>query len=464
MRSFADYLYLTLLSLCGLLMLCSVFVVSPEVVNGTVVGKISWFNWTMVFFSFSLLLIVIKKKGNIPFTITIPDWCILSFLIVVAGSYQWLWNPAPGKVAFIFQLGVLWFLMRATFQMFPQVTHFFLFIIMYSGLIEALWGFAQLYNITGSYHSLFRMTGSFYNPGPYSGYLAIILPITLGLSFYYRRKAQSAFDPNMVLYVCTLFCLVLIITLLPASMSRASWLAAIVSGIWVLWMELSLTRHLKKLWITHRKIMLTASTIALVFVIGAAIGIYFLKKDSADGRLLMWKITTNAIMDNSMMAVGIGGFSQAYASAQEAYFASGNASSTEALVAGSPEYAFNEYLQLMLEEGIFGFLILIGLIGYCLYAGIKNKRIAACGGLISLAILCFFSYPMQLPSFKILAVMLLSLAIMPIRWPFYPRYFKNNQRCARAIIVFSVIAFLLSSSVTFSQIGVYSSYHQWSNL
>lgn len=464
MKTFVDYFYLTLLSLCGLLLLCSVFVVSPEAVNGTVVGKVSWFNWSMLLFSFSLLLIIIIKKGNIPYIIAIPDWCVISFLIVVAGSYQWFSNPAPGKVAFVFQLGVLWFLMRATFQMFPQVIHFFLFIIMYSGLIEALWGFGQLYNITGSYHSVFRITGSFYNPGPYSGYLAVMFPITMGLSFYYRRKAQSTLDPNMVLYICTLLSLVLIITLLPATMSRASWIAAIISGIWVLWMELSFTERLKHLWKSHRGILLVSSVIVLFLCIGAAVGTYSLKKDSADGRLLMWKITTNAILDNSMMSVGIGGFSDAYSNAQESYFASGEASPREAIVAGSPEYAFNEYLQLILEEGIFGFLIFMGLAGFCFYFGVKNKQIAACGGLISLGILCFFSYPMQLPSFKILTVLLLTLVIMPIRRPFYPRYFQHRRGCARAIVVCSIVAFLLSSFITWGQIGTYNSYHQWSNL
>ena len=50
--------------------------------------------------------------------------------------------------------------------------------ILYGG-IEAVWGIRQVYGFTYSNHSLYALTGSFYNPGPYSGYLAMIFPICL---------------------------------------------------------------------------------------------------------------------------------------------------------------------------------------------------------------------------------------------------------------------------------------------
>lgn len=50
--------------------------------------------------------------------------------------------------------------------------------ILYGG-IEAVWGIRQVYGFTYSNHSLYALTGSFYNPGPYSGYLAMIFPVCL---------------------------------------------------------------------------------------------------------------------------------------------------------------------------------------------------------------------------------------------------------------------------------------------
>lgn len=51
----------------------------------------------------------------------------------------------------------------------------FLFILL--GSIEAIWGLGQLYGVVLSHHSQYLLTGSFYNPGPYSGFLAMIFPI-----------------------------------------------------------------------------------------------------------------------------------------------------------------------------------------------------------------------------------------------------------------------------------------------
>lgn len=48
-----------------------------------------------------------------------------------------------------------------------------------AGGIEAVWGLRQLYGYAVSNHSLYVLTGSFFNPGPYSGYLAMILPVCL---------------------------------------------------------------------------------------------------------------------------------------------------------------------------------------------------------------------------------------------------------------------------------------------
>ncbi|MDE6349086.1 MAG: hypothetical protein K2L60_10685, partial [Bacteroides sp.] len=51
--------------------------------------------------------------------------------------------------------------------------------LMLTGGVQALLGLLQLYGYAASHHSLYAMTGSFFNPGPYSGYLAMALPVCL---------------------------------------------------------------------------------------------------------------------------------------------------------------------------------------------------------------------------------------------------------------------------------------------
>ena len=52
------------------------------------------------------------------------------------------------------------------------------------GGYEAFLGFRQLYGFSVSNHSLYALTGSFYNPGPYMGYLAMVLPVIYYIIMY----------------------------------------------------------------------------------------------------------------------------------------------------------------------------------------------------------------------------------------------------------------------------------------
>ena len=67
--------------------------------------------------------------------------------------------------------------------------------ILYGGM-EAVWGIRQVvYGFTYSNHSLYALTGSFYNPGPYSGYLAMIFPICL--YEWLKRKEGAAYTVSV---------------------------------------------------------------------------------------------------------------------------------------------------------------------------------------------------------------------------------------------------------------------------
>ena len=57
-------------------------------------------------------------------------------------------------------------------------------ILLLLGGYEAFWGFLQLYGFSVSNHSLYALTGSFYNPGPYMGYLAMVLPVIYYIIMY----------------------------------------------------------------------------------------------------------------------------------------------------------------------------------------------------------------------------------------------------------------------------------------
>lgn len=54
-----------------------------------------------------------------------------------------------------------------------------LFTLLGVGGIEAVWGILQIYRLLPSYHANFLITGSFLNPGPFGGFLAICVPLAV---------------------------------------------------------------------------------------------------------------------------------------------------------------------------------------------------------------------------------------------------------------------------------------------
>ena len=65
---------------------------------------------------------------------------LLLFAGVTLATYDWQLGPEPEKLLFGGQLIVLWFLLRYFLTEAPCLKFFFLFILMLTGLAEAVWG------------------------------------------------------------------------------------------------------------------------------------------------------------------------------------------------------------------------------------------------------------------------------------------------------------------------------------
>ncbi len=468
-------------ALGGILILSTVFITDPSLVNGLVMGKVFGFHKVIFIFAIITLLSIIihgieerskpicrqaqngtdhlLKNTNF-INIILPDIFIVLFLAITLLTYNWQLHPEPDKLLFGGQLILLWFMLRVILKMYPSLKLFFLAFILLIGLIEAYWGLEQLYGYRGSTHYLFRLTGSFYNPGPYSGYLAIILPVAL--SFILRigkQKKQAWWHYTTILYYLSWVCLVIILLVLPAGMSRSAWLAAIISCCWVYWTQRFGWKKTKSFWRKHKKWALSLSGLFILCLVLGSIAIYLLKKDSADGRLLMWKITGHAIMEQSITGTGLGGFPAAYAQEQANYFESGKASQTEKLIAGCPEYAFNEFLQIGLEQGIPGLVCFLLWLGYCFYHGIKNRRIGAAGGILAFAIFANSSYPLQLPSFWIL---LIFLSVICVAEPCYS--IRTRSKYQLNISYVALFAAIASFIIFYLQQDRYQAYKEWNSV
>ena len=393
-------LHIFLLSTGGTLLLCTPLIHTTELVNGLVIGKMCWFHLVMLFFSVCVFFVALTKRAT-AIAFSSSDLLLLTFTGIVLITYKWSLNPEPEKLIFTGQLVILWFLLRYILTAYREFNFFFLFVGMLTGLVEAVWGMQQLHGYAYSNHSLFRLTGSFFNPGPYCGYLAAVLPVCLWAALKFQKG----------MHYFAWICAGAILIVLPAGMSRSAWMAAVVACGWVYWTERIGWEKAKAAYIRYKNATIPFIAIVAILAGCAIAGVYGMKRDSADGRLLMWKVTGKAIAGQPLAGTGLGGFPAAYAEAQGEYFATGTATGQEKQVAGCPEYAFNEYLQIGLEQGIGGLIVFVLWLGSMGYYGIRNRQHGAVGGVLALAVFAVSSYPLQLPSFWMILVFLGAICV-----------------------------------------------------
>lgn len=215
----------------------------------------------------------------------------------------------------------------------------------------------------------------------------------------------------------------------PATMSRAAWLGLSVSMI-----ILVMKNNVAAKWLGSHRWIITA---AIILFVTLTIPVFLLKKDSALGRLHMWRIESRIIAAHPVKGVGKGNFAYSYGIEQAAFFMEKERSTTSIRVAGCPEYAFNEYLGAGVEHGIGGLLCSIILaVGCCTILLRANNPLGY--GCIVLSFFAFFSYPMSIWQFKLIAGLFLATSVSSClktgQWVPYAMYL--------AVALFFVIHFI----------------------
>lgn len=287
------------------------------------------------------------------------------------------------------------------------------------GLIEAGMGLGQVLGLSASNNRLFAITGSFLNPGPYGGFLAVVLAMAIG--YIVCRYRGSIHGPDAGggwkrfvkphgtgIYVLCWLVIGLSLTVFLATKSRAAWVALTVA-IFVLILGLPAVRNGFRKWKNRHKWRVVYGCAVFVILLSlCGTGLYFLKPASADGRMLMWNVSTRMIAKTPVCGAGYGAFGGAYGRVQAEYFAT-HPDSPFVQVAGAPQYAFNEYLQLGAETGLVGLALMLVLLLVTL------RRLLVVWSpfgysLLTLLIFALFSYPFQLLPFRILLMFLIAIA------------------------------------------------------
>lgn len=348
------------------------------------------------------ILFVIKRKRTFPFQI--PDALLLLAVGYYLLRYDYEARLADWKIYYAVLLLLFWFAIRMVFVNYVVSKRVMLYGIMFMGCGQAVWGLLQLYGVLPSYHNLYAITGSFYNPGPYTGYIALFLPLCLYQALTSHRKTD--------LYVWWL-ATALLVCIIPAGMSRSAWFAVLIGILVVLTARFGWFLKMKECYIRRRKLFVIGVLSAVLGCVAVLVMLFIMRPASALGRLFIWKNTLSAIAKQPLFGYGPGSFPAVYGQEQSVYFAKGSYADWEAYVAGSPEYAFNEYLQWGVEGGLVLFLLVAAFIFFTLRKGFQRKQYAVCAGLVVFYVFALSAYPMQVLPFGVVAILYSVVAISP---------------------------------------------------
>lgn len=200
------------------------------------------------------------------------------------------------------------------------------------------------------------------------------------------------------------------------SQNRAALLGS-AAGVWLL-------AYLNG-WLNKKRVFVVS---ALSIPVLCLVLVFFLKTGSSKGRLLIYKvITQNTTAADYIQGIGAGKFKSRYNAWQAAYFKQHDINCSEALLADNTYFAFNDYLQFVLEYGITGILFILAFFVAFLYCIKKAKTGKShCplvnGALAALAVIVVaaaVSYPLQngsIQNYLLFCLLFVGYPLLNHRW------------------------------------------------
>lgn len=265
-------------------------------------------------------------------------------------------------------------------------------IIILIAILQPLYGFLEYFKVIKNIQKDFSIVGGFGNPGPYTNFLTALLAVTFYSAVFYKKGFHKF--GGMVATI-------LILAILPFTQARTSWIAAALAIFFVAFYIPNIQKILQG-FIKTRVSKIFLFTTLTIFVIGIFFALLNFKKESATGRVFIWKISTELIKDKPLFGFGYGKFPPVHNQYQADYFKANPDDTENGYRADCVNFAFNEYIQLACDVGIVGLIIFLVIFFFVLRAFLHSKtssptRIMGMGIILVILASSLFSYPLQSP-------------------------------------------------------------------
>ena len=213
--------------------------------------------------------------------------------------------------------------------------------------IEASLCIGQFFGVFHTYNRFFTVTGSWENPNVTAMFLTMTIPVIIQLIIS-GKSIQKLL--SFVILCITIIAMVLL-------QCRTALVGSIVAAFVLFNFRYGIAN-----WLKSKNNRAVSMLIGIMFIASATPLINYLynaKKASADGRKLIWKLSTKMILDRPVSGYGYGLFEKNYNIFQSNYLKAGNGSYEEIQQAGFVHMGYNEFLENTVEGGLPG-LIFIG--------------------------------------------------------------------------------------------------------
>lgn len=226
-------------------------------------------------------------------------------------------------------------------------------------IIHLMYIIAQWSGLINSGNKYFPLTGSYENPTVTALYFVGCVPVI---------AARIKNTPKNIYYTLLLTACITAIAILHC---RTAYMGL---GIEILIGTISCLRTRNRSLRSSYRFLV--AFFVLLTVIAAIIKLYNMKRDSADGRLLIWKLSAGMVVEKPA-GHGYGMFEKYYNLRQAEYFAQGNGTETEKRNAGFVPVPYNDYLEHSVEGGIAGVFFLVAFYYLLVRKSIQNKDTAS---------------------------------------------------------------------------------------
>lgn len=367
---------------------------------------LSFFAFTITGFLFSLAVAVRSVIAKVSFIADSKALILIGILAVYVCSSEIISRHALGMFStYILCAFVLLISLQLFFLQFPGKKRALLKAIEIIAVVESVICILQAAGILPNPNHFFTVSGTWINPNVTAIFLALAFAAVL-LSFLneegFSKKLSAA---SGIAIIAALFLLKCRTAFIGLSVITVVILNA-KYGAWVLVDK------------KYKGVKVSMLAAGLVIVIACSVfGLLKIKQASAEGRLLVWKVSGMLISKHPVFGVGYGNFQQAYNLEQAQYFHDGKGTAEEVQNSGTVHSAYNEYLQNFVEGGIIGFTLFSGLFIFLLWKGRRQlawltgarlnvpQSVAAYAALLAFAI-------MSLVNFTIMAIPAMCLAII----------------------------------------------------